>query len=392
MENINKIPVYNEKKVNNKIYKDHFFTYHYVNNTSDFSGIVFKDMIEHTNYIKSMHKKTVVPIYYEFPNKGINIVDKLTYILLECYFYYLITHENRKVRIFWEPNQDIISDGVFKSSLIHLNKNYNKEKFLSKFLEDFNFKDPHFRKVFTNKSEINPYYLSEIQAEIDLFLKFFNLNKDSKDDILQVCIELIGNCLEHAKTDCLIDIDVTSLHEKYSKGEKQQGQFYGINIVLINFSDKLLFTDVKKKIITKKNHNAEYSDIIKAHKHHSLFFDDEYKEDCFWCIASMQKGISGRDEKNEGGGTGLYILLKSLMDKSDMDVCYMISGNTFIPFETDLIKENENKHIGFNKVNDFINDIPDEVVFRDCAIYMPGTAYNLNFIMKDEGDIDYEGN
>ena len=45
---------------------------------------------------------------------------------------------------------------------------------------------------------------------------------------------------------------------------------------------------------------------------------------------------------------------------------------------------------GFNQENDYISKIPSEIdennlVISESLMYMPGTAYNLNFVMK-EGD------
>lgn len=391
MKNVNKIINNNPKKSHGNLEKDYYHKYHYVDHSEVFSGVSLRNMIENTNYVINKHK-AAIPIHYHFEKKDIKIKDKLTYILTECFFYELITNQNRNVRIFWEPDDEITTNGVFKSSLIHLNKNYSKSSFLEKFEKDFDFENHHFRAIFNLEDNLDDVYnISKIHSEINLFLNLFNLSTDSKRNLSKVCIELIENSLTHAYSDCLIDIDITGSHSKIENDKVLDGDYYGINIVVINFSDKILPTDVQNKIKNSNFQGQEYQDIKTAYNHHKNFFDDNYKEECFWCLSAMQKGISGRGIEYSGGGTGLYVLLDSLIQKSDMDNCYMISGRTFIPFHSDLLVENNNL-ISFNREKDFINYIPDERNFQECAIHMPGTAYNLNFIMKNEGDAYHERN
>ena len=48
------------------------------------------------------------------------------------------------------------------------------------------------------------------------------------------------------------------------------------------------------------------------------------------------------------------------------------------------MKYDENKLIGFNKNQEFINEIPDVKIFRTISTNLPGTAYNLNFALRKE--------
>lgn len=84
------------------------------------------------------------------------------------------------------------------------------------------------------------------------------------------------------------------------------------------------------------------------------------------------------------GGTGLTSLVKSLLEKSDSHLCYMLSGNRIIFFQQDLMKFNEKNLIGFNKNGDYLSQLPEADIFKTINTYIPGTAYNLNFAIKKE--------
>ena len=77
-------------------------------------------------------------------------------------------------------------------------------------------------------------------------------------------------------------------------------------------------------------------------------------------------------------------------ERSDAYRCYVVSGKRAVNFYKELLEYNDDKWIGFNQENDYISKIPSEIdennlVISESLMYMPGTAYNLNFVMK-EGD------
>lgn len=79
--------------------------------------------------------------------------------------------------------------------------------------------------------------------------------------------------------------------------------------------------------------------------------------------------------------------IKSLEERSDTYRCYVISGNRAVNFYKEMLEYNENKWIGFNKEKDYISTIPGnnskgQEVITNSLIFMPGTAYNLNFVMR----------
>ena len=77
-------------------------------------------------------------------------------------------------------------------------------------------------------------------------------------------------------------------------------------------------------------------------------------------------------------------MIKSLEEKSDGHWCYMLTRNRITFFKPEYMKYDENKLIGFNKNQEFINEIPDVKIFRTISTNLPGTAYNLNFALRKE--------
>lgn len=125
-----------------------------------------------------------------------------------------------------------------------------------------------------------------------------------------------------------------------------------------------------------------YKKVIDGYNNHLQYFDADYTMEDFCNIATFQKKISGRKEKFQTGGVGLPELIKSLEDRSDTYRCYMISGRRCINFYNDLLEYDKDGFIGFNETNDFLTSRPKQDVVTECLINMPGTAYNLNFVMK----------
>lgn len=65
-------------------------------------------------------------------------------------------------------------------------------------------------------------------------------------------------------------------------------------------------------------------------------------------------------------------------------MCYVVSGLRKLIFSQEYLSYNENGWLGFNKSNNFLTDIPDRTLFRQNGFYLPGNAYNLNFVLKVE--------
>lgn len=350
--------------------------YKFESNDDIFNGSTIRHIIKFIREIHSEGKE----IHFILNCK--RIADKLAYITFECLCYYLIVECKHEIQITWSPSCEIWSDGITLSALRYLTKSAaenNYELFLKRFL--FDIYDKHFRRIIKADSETSR--ASVIYQDLNSFLKGLNLEKDFIEDASEVVVELLNNSIEHAQSDCLIDVDVSQPYQ-LSVGDVVCGgkEYFSINIVVLNFSDKLLGDDLKERINTEEHHIERYLEVTTVWNKHIKFFNNKYKENHFWMLASMQNKVSGQISKGQSGGTGSAVLIKSLQKQSFEDKCYVLSGKYILFYIKELLGEEEDYWWGFNDENDFVDNSPSERVLNQCNIYFPGTAYNLCFIAE----------
>lgn len=362
-------------------------------NNGIFSGIEIERLIATISTLPDSYVRMHMPI-----NISISLskfIDKLTYVFLESICYYVITHNKQPVQIFFTVQSDIATKGINSSPLLLLNatKKSSVEKYPLKFR--FDIYGNHYRRVVKYKPSIETTnYLGDIYQEIDTFLIRFGIDADCRDEVALVVTELIGNSGEHGEADCLVDIDISPSFRKYD-GETlaDDNYYYGINIAVVNFSTKLLGDGVDQNVIQKDLEpfqSEKYQKVNEAFLSHRTKFDEYYKYEDFCNITTFQTRVSGRKENALTGGTGLTKLIKSLENRSDNYRCYVISGNRCVNFYKEYLEYTDDGWIGFNKSNNYLDERPDRGVVDICFIYMPGTAYNFNFIMKGEEISDGE--
>jgi hypothetical protein len=226
--------------------------------------------------------------------------------------------------------------------------------------------------------------LCKIYDDVAYFQKSFNINYDCVEDISEVIVELIGNAIEHSKSDCLVDFDIATDYQSVS-GDS----VCGINIAIISFSNILLGDGIKKKMEdfnSSEATNDRYAKVKVAKDNHCEYFDDGYDITDFYNISTFQHRISGSEKKMDSGGMGLTKLIKSIEDKATEHTCYVLSGDRIILFEPEYLEYNKDGWIGFNKNNDYFCSKPSNQVLQRSNFYMPGTAYNLNFVMRVNDD------
>lgn len=308
-------------------------------------------------------------------------VDALTYIILECILYTLKFRYGYDV-IFkggkFEPKAKTpgIKDSLVRcfkgeeSDWKELEKRYSKQH-----------TGNHFRRI-VDANE--PEQISVLLSELKTFFKPFQMNDEFGEKMASVVAELVDNACEHTFTDCLADIYVSEpVYQK--KGSKDF--FYAISIVVLNFSEKCLGSDLKNKIINEEYVDSErYECVHKAYLNHQTFISKkpDYNEDDFFNITTFQHRISGRKNESKTGGKGLTELIKSLEDRAEAHSCYVISGKQGLWFEPGFLEYNEENWIGFNRENDYFNMAPDEEILNRVGIELPGTGYNFNLIVKKE--------
>lgn len=331
--------------------------------------------------IRKRHALSLAPIILDLGDGGFE--DKLSYVLLECIAYHLIEKEKCKLILKFYCKHTIYNEGIKSSYLNKINgTTKNNKEFINRFKKEI-YKS-HYRNIVALK-DFTYADISRIVQDIDSFLKPFNIESGCRASVSDVVGELVDNAVEHSKSDCLVDLDVTTDYSK--NGDDEKGRYCGVNIVILNFSEFLIGDKIAKKIKqinTDSTTFRRYFDVIDAHKYHSNFFTNQYSENDFFTVAAFQHKISGRATLTGTGGTGLTQLIKILEEKSDAYNCYLLSGSKKINLIKPFLVYDDNKWIGFNNSHNFLSDIPDGSCFENSGLYFPGTAYNLNFILKRE--------
>ena len=306
--------------------------------------------------------------------------DKLSYSIFECLLYSLINDYKKQVELKYNFIQTTIhTHGLNTSPLLNLKTAKDNKNFCIDFLRQ-RIEPNKFRVVI--KKDVPDKYFSILYTNVAGFLNnIFLENEDYINDLAEVIVELVGNACEHAQTDCLLDIDVNK--QFYKKDDPNGIKYGGINVVVLNFSDKLLGENLKSKCQKDEYMKNRYKGVLEAYNVHKDFFHEKfnYDEEKFYLIGTLQDKISGRLEDTSSGGTGLTKLLQSLQKQSTEDFCYLLSGENVFKLQYEYINRNDGNWVGFNCSGDFINDVPNFELFSLCEIFFPGTAYNLTFII-----------
>lgn len=336
------------------------------------------NILKFVNTILVKYPGQKLPIVFEI--KATNLRDKLTYILFECICVYLIEHCGYQVHLDLSSRYSIYTAGIKSSPLQLLTTNSKDDniKFVKKFYLDISSR--RYRRVLTKSNPIQPDSLCKIMDDIATFQIPFGVSDDCRNIISEVIIELIGNACEHGDSNCLIDFDIAPFYRKNGS----ESEFVGINICIINFSNQLLGTSLRRKILSDKVEGTRYELVKNAHVSHKEFFSKYYCEEDFFNMTAFQHKISGRCDSVLTGGTGLTKLIESLEVRSDSHKCYVLSGRRCVVFRDDYLSYSKDGWIGFNKDNDYFNTPPDWHIFAASRYNLPGTAYNLTFVLEKE--------
>lgn len=320
-------------------------------------------------------------IYFNFDSFNPN--DKLVYILIESVIYSLITEYDYNA----ELRLNLFEGNINTQGFVHTALGKMAQGLLSKkqFIEEYRFSIDkyHYRRIVYADSDMLS--TSNMLSEIKTFLFRFSLPEDFKSKFAKTVTELVDNAYEHGKADCIVDIDVTEPDYKNKNSENEEINFWGINVVVLNFSETCLGDEVRDKI---KNHyykdSERYNCVEIAYNFHRKKFSNKtYTEDDFFNITAFQEKISGRANETNSGGTGLAELIKNLQEYAYEDYCYAMTGNKGIFFRKEFLYFDKNKWIGFNNENDYFSNIPSKEVILRSSAYLPGTGYNFMFVFKE---------
>ena len=280
--------------------------WYYCNKNKVYSGEDIAKLLNGISYILRTDKYKL-PIYLDL--NTVEFVDKLVYVVLECICYYLIFYKNIKLTINLSPKRKICTEGIIYSPLV------NNLNFIKRFKKDFQPK--HYREIIEYNS-IKTDYLTGISSNIFFFFSHLGITDDVNSELTEAITELIGNAIEHGNSDCLFDIDVTNKNYCKLTPEKQidtSVNYYGINVVVLNFSNKLLHHELKNRLYNPVQLSSRYKLVYGAKNYHMNHLNENYKEDDFYTLTAFQHKISGDINKKEAGGVGLTSLIKSLEEK-----------------------------------------------------------------------------
>lgn len=353
-------------------------------NSKQVSSIEMKQILTDVQHIVSARGvlgkyKT---IYFNFSSFSPN--DKLVYILLECVIYSLTNEYGYNVEFRINGFKgNINTHGFAYTALgcmargIVTKEDFNKKHCFS--IDKF-----HYRRIVAVDADMMS--TSNMLSEIKTFLYRFNMPEEFKSNFAKIITELVDNACEHGKADCLVDIDVTEPEYICTIPECEGMSFYGINVVVLNFSEKCLGDEVREKI---KNHyfkNSERYDCVESayNFHKNKFMKKNYTEEDFFNITAFQEKISGRINETKSGGTGLAELIKSLQEYAYEDYCYAMTGDKGLFFKKELLNYDENNWIGFNEENNYLSSIPSQEVLLRSSAYLPGTGYNFLFVFQED--------
>lgn len=327
-----------------------------------------------------------IPLPVDLDLGEVHFSDKLVITLLECVCEHIIQTYRTDIRLYINPKGDIWTDGFYSSPLLLLMNRelVRRKEFCIKF--EMEIYQRHFRRRFDGVEVPESYVQSKAFDDIVYFLNLFDLDVHDREDIAEIAMELVGNATGHTRSDCLLDIDVTRDYDK----RNTEGKYVGINLSVVNFSRKLLSNAIQEKIMqdTEDVLGDRYQYVKSAYKNHAGHFGEAYTEQDFFTITAFQHKISGRMENNVTGGTGLTGLIKGLQQRSDSHSCYAVSGCRRLKFKPEYLVYNEDGWIGFNTTNDYLNKPPESGLLTKNDLIIPGTAFNLTFVMK-RGNSNY---
>ena len=364
--------------------------FQFKNRTHVLNDTTIKNIIDFLNSVKN--KPIKLPVLLDIGK--VTVADKLSYIVLECLVYEMLML-GYSITVKLIPDSTIDTKGIKNSPLMFLNElsinfSTDKQDREAKFKKHFNYISRNtvkYRRLISPESNS---YLSKLTSDLILFLRnqfefSDNYRRIEYDDVMVIKLantigELVGNAIEHGDGDCLLDIDIT---HNFTHSKKLGRTFGAVNIAVLNFSGTNFGDKVKNKILnTELSKSERYQKIKVAYDTHQSYFNDNYNEEHFWNLASIQDKISGRPDNYNNGGKGMTDLIKSIQNFTHEDYCYMMSGKEILKFKKELLKQDSEGFIGFNK-NSFLHSIPEITSLGISKVYLPGVAYNLNFILEE---------
>lgn len=341
----------------------------YISDTNILNFNELKRLITFFSSIEKKFQNTKYIKYHIIYKNTLNFADKLSYILLECFLYDQIVNRGKNIVLYINEFKNLmITEGILYSCLGFTG---DREIFEKKFNDEISMY--HYRKLVKLDSKLET--ISIVMTDISKFLGNCGINKNQAYQAAEMSIEIVDNALEHAKSDCLIDIDVSQ--EPYHLPGREE-EYIGVNIAIVDFSDFILGQEIKKAYEKPFDfwQSVKFNYIKNKHK---KYFNSKYNEEQFYMLSAFQNKITSRPEKMLTGGKGLTILIKRLQESSYSNLCYVVSGDNCLFFRKHQIKQDKFEWVGFNDENN-CELPPDGDSLKKSPLHILGTAYNLSFV------------
>ena len=307
------------------------------------------------------------------------IVDQAILTLMESIIYFVINEWKFKVTYRFSIKENVLGYQIFKKSILF--KYNNKKIIIDDYNKEYNKKTAinvdHFRKVCENNEENRKgNFISITMDEVDTFLKCFEFDDEYRNELAEVIVEIVDNALKHSNGDCILNLNV--LKNDYHK-------YKYVDVAVVVIDDIFIGKEIVEYI--KKEDKSEYSEknkiVLEAYENHKKFFGEKYNINSFAMISAFQKYVTTRKLSKNTGGTGLTTLINALIEKSTINFCYAISGNTNLIFKKEFLNLNDEGLVGFNEKNNYKEMIPDQKVVSINQYDMNVNIYNLQFILKE---------
>lgn len=119
-----------------------------------------------------------------------------------------------------------------------------------------------------------------------LVFENLGITKSRSDLLAEVAVELVGNALEHSRSDCFLDIDVTP-RDYVRRNDPTGPKYYGVNICVVNFLRRCSRRKYRQSYALILNYEirATVHDIEIARNLHASqkIFREGYGDDEFLC-------------------------------------------------------------------------------------------------------------
>ena len=385
------------------VYKiDKLFPTSFPNNyIIDFEEFIVKaftleSLVEIVSIVESKLKKGIQRSLVFFSDSIMVMTDNLTVSMTEYVIYYYKNKYNINVYITYGK----FTSAEFNYGLYDRSKSVNNGFFMGEAGRGF-LQDSFLCTWLTDKSEITedefycrqegsnrckilvgngPWDASIAISECTDFLEGAKVKAEAIDAVSNVIGELAPNAVEHGDSNCMIDLC-------YERSTSLDGQdLTDISIVIYNFSDKFLWTDLYQKVFVDNKRITLKKDRIDkvraAWESHRGQFSKQYSEKDFYNLMAFQK-ISGRSGDRSDGGLGINTLIQNMQKYSTDDYCYVLSGHGALLMNGEISIPDKEGYIAFNKDQLYVEKIPDDRAVMQTKFYMPGVAYNLTFYFEE---------